>query len=438
MKPISEVTACVIDNSKSGNYLPVARGVSGDKGYGRVLYHNPNWQQASPIFNEACIGDGFPNVEWCEDFWTIKNEIDLWLFPDIGRTGLQAELIDQGRLVWGAGPSTMLETHREFFLKMLKDLGLDLPEFDKVVGISALREYLKDKENIYIKMSKWRGSWETKHFRNWKLDGHKLDFWAVKFGGAREYMKFLCFPEIKTLLEIGADTVNVRGQWPERLLHGLEKKDAAYLSAVTQFNKMPEQITRILDAFSPWLAKQRAATAWSMEVRVTEQEAFFLDATMRGGLPSTGSQILAMRNLPAVIYHGAQGELIQPDYEFLFTAECMVNIKGDPGCWETLIFDAELEEHMLCSDCCMIDGQVWWPYDDKPIVEIGWLVARGNTPTEVAEEMNRLADLLPDGADADVESLADIIREVEEEEKQGIKFTDQPLPDPEIVLEPST
>jgi hypothetical protein len=83
----------------------------------------------------------------------------------------------------------------------------------------------------------------------------------------------------------------------------------------------------------------------------------------------------------------------------------------------------------------MVDGQIWYPADEKPIEELGWLVATGDTPTECAKEMNRLADLLPDGADAAVEELADIIREIEEAEDKGIKFTDQPMPEPEVVLE---
>ena len=92
----------------------------------------------------------------------------------------------------------------------------------------------------------------------------------------------------------------------------------------------------------------------------------------------------------------------------------------------------------MVSDCCQLDGKIWWPSDGaKPICEIGWLLAVGDTPTEVARKMNKQADMLPDGAEASVESLADILREITAEEEAGIKFTDQPLPDPDIVLEPS-
>jgi hypothetical protein len=51
--------------------------------------------------------------------------------------------------------------------------------------------------------------------------------------------------------------------------------------------------------------------------------------------------------------------------------------------------------------------------------------------------MNSYADALPDGADACVESLADILRNIQTEEESGIRFTDAKLPPPEIVLAPA-
>jgi hypothetical protein len=433
VKEVSDVTACVVDTS--GYFLPLARQLSHT--YKRVLFNNPTWQKGSPIYNEATIGDGFDDVEWCEDFWLKKDEVDLFIFPDLNRLGEQHELKSQGFPVWCAYNGMKLETNRQFFLNQLESLGLDVPAYDVVTGITDLREYLYDKEDIYIKMSKWRGSWETKCWHSWKQDSHKLDYWAVKFGGKREKMKFLCFPKIDTKLEIGGDTYTIDGDWPDLMLHGIEKKDEAYFSAVTKREDMPEELTHIMDAFSPLLKESESRTQWSMEVRVTDKESFFIDPTMRGGLPSTASQLCALSNLDEVMWHGSHGVMIQPEYKYKFTAECMVRIKGDPGCWETIIIDKKLEPWLKLSDCCAVDGQIWFPADDEPIEEIGWLCSVGDTPTECAKHMNELSDLLPDGAEAAVESLSDIIREVEEEQKQGIHFTDQKMPEPQVVLEPT-
>jgi hypothetical protein len=426
---LPNTTFCVIDH---GFGLPIARRLAAEGS--RVLYYTP-WEKAYPVLNEAIIGDGFPEIERCNDFWSRKNEIDVFVFPDVYHQGLQQELRSQGKAVWGAGNSMRLELDRMFFLKTLKDLGLDVPKFDVVTGVSALAEYLWDKENVFIKISRWRGSWETTHWHNRQQDGHRLEEWAVKFGGVKERVRFLCFAQIDTMLELGCDTFNINGQWPKTVVHGIEKKDAAYFAAVTKLKEMPEEITHIMHAFSPVLKELGYACQWAMEVRVADEGNFFIDATTRMGLPSTASQLINMKNFSEVVYHGANGEMTEPDYEKEFTAECMVKIHGGTGVWETILLDPELKKNFMALDCCMVDGQIWYPADEKPIEELGWLVATGDTPTECAKEMNRLADLLPDGADAAVEELADIIREIEEAEDRGIKFTDQPMPEPEVVLE---
>jgi hypothetical protein len=430
---LSDKTIAVVDH---GVFLPLARCLA--KSGARVIYHNPSWADSYPTINKGIIGNGFPDIECVLDIWEVKNSVDAFVFPDIFHAGLQKELRAQGFAVWGAGDGMKLEINREYFMKMLGSLGLDVPRFEKIVGLRMLREYLADKKDIWIKMSRWRGSWETTHWRSYKEHGHLLDLWAVRFGGIKEMVTFLCFHKIDTTLEIGADTICVDGRWPKLMLHGIEAKDRAFLSAVTKQSDMPEELMPIMEAFSPFLKTVKYRQQWSMEVRVTEDAAYFLDATCRGGLPSTGSQILAMENLAEVIFYGAHGEFIEPEYNCKFTAECMVSIKGRQGSWETIVLPDELKDHVMLSDCCFVKGQPWFPAaEDDTISEIGWLVATGDTPTETAKSMNLLADLLPDGADAAVESLADIIREIESMTESGIEFTDQPLPDAEVVLEES-
>lgn len=430
MSDLSSKVALVRDG---GFFLGVARRLAKD--FGRV-YYCPHYRQNNPSLHEAIIGNGCGDIVYCDDLWLIKNKVDTWVFPDIGFRGEQKELRDQGRDVWGSHDGMLLEQNREYFVKVLGDLGLDVAPHEIVVGVTALRDFLKDKQDIFIKISKWRATWETYHWRSWEQDSHRLDSWAVKFAGVKEKIRFLCFYKIDTVLEIGGDTYNVRGEWPEQMLHGIECKDAAYFSAVTPRTKMPKELTHIMDAFTPLLQRAGYCCQWSMEVRVAEDGIFFIDATTRGGLPSTAS-FLAAKNTSEVIYHGAMGHMVQVDYGFKFSAECMVKIHGEDGASDTIVLPEELKEPLVLADCYEVEGQPWFPADDKPIEEIGWLRATGDTPTEVAKEMNRLADMLPDGADAAVESLADILREIEAEQEQGIKFTEQPLPDPEIVLEPS-
>lgn len=401
----------------------------------RVIYCTP--VDRHDRLNEAVVGYGIDGIEWVEELWPYKNEIDCFVFPDIRHSGLQNELRSQNLPVWGSQTGMELEQSRGFFLKKLEELGLDVPPYETIAGLSNLAVFLKDKKDIWIKVSKWRGSWETFHWRSWDEDSQNIDIWATKFGGLKDVQKFICFPKIETDLEIGADTYCVDGQWPSMMLHGIERKDTAYFSAVTPKEKMPEQLIPVMDAFSPYLKEVGYRNQWSMEVRVTDKENFFIDATTRGGLPSTNT-FMAAKNAAEVIYHGARGEFVEIDYGFKFSAECMVNIKAESDFWSTVVLDPEVRENLMAQQCCEVDGQLWYPplFGDSG-KSIGWLRAVGDTPIEVLEKMNKLADALPDGADAEVEELAAVIREIESEQEQGIKFTDAEIPPAEIVLEES-
>ena len=186
-----------------GLFLPLALKLA--KSYKRVLYWTPS-EKGFPLLNDCIIGDGFENVERCNDFWKIKSEIDLFIFPDIQHSGLQLELESQGFPVWGSRNGDSLEINRQKFHKILGEIGLEVPEHTEIHGLDALREHLKDKTDKYIKMSKFRGSFESYHWRSMDEDSGMLDVWAVRFGPAQNVVRFIVCEPIDTPLEIGGDT----------------------------------------------------------------------------------------------------------------------------------------------------------------------------------------------------------------------------------------
>lgn len=429
MKDLSQVTCLVVD---AGLFLPFARRMAED--CKRVIFYNPD-RRSFPSIKQGTIGDGFPDLEHTLDFWPILDEIDLVCFPDIGNAGLQLHLESIGKAVWGSRGGDAIEINRQLFLKMLGDVGLHVPEYKVIQGVCDLADYLIDHEDQYIKVSRWRGDMETTHWRNWTLDRGWLDWMAVNLGPMKDHLNFLVFPAIDTPLEIGGDNYGIDGLWPSVMLNGLEHKDTTYFSAVTKTNEMPEQIQAILEAFSPYLKSKRYRNQWSMEVRVKDDVGNFIDATCRGGMPSSASQQLVWANFAEIVWAGANGELVEPEPVTNFTIECMVTSKTGKDCWDTVELPKELERWVRFSNCAFVDGTYAFAPDEFHSGELGWLCALGDTPKKTLERAKELADQLPDGLDANLENLTGLIKEIEIGEKQGIPFTDQPVPTPAEVIE---
>ena len=428
---LSSKTALVCD--QGGLFLPVALRLARN-GFGRVLYYQP-WEEGFSKIYKAITGDGYADLERCEDIWEVKDQVDCFVFPDVGMVGLQLELEAQGERVWGSRKAANLELDRPLFLKTLDELGLDVPKHETVIGLDQLREHLREREDVYIKISKYRGMLETCHWRSWDQDKWLLDAWAMKFGPIGERFPFLVFDAIDTPLEIGGDTYCVDGEWPSLMLNGIEAKDKGYFAAVTKREDMPEEVLHILEAFGPVLGKDRYRNEFSMEARVTDTDVFFIDPTCRGGLPSTGSQLELWENFPQIVWHGAGGDLIDPEPAAQFSMECALTMKGPAEAWSITEVPEELKSAMKLSGCCEVEGQTCFPPDESHEGSIGWLVATGDTPQKTLDEMKRLVELLPDGVSAHIEAIADVIREVHQAQADDIHITDEKVPEPAAVVE---
>lgn len=429
MKEISDVTCCVVD---SGLFMNMADIMGRD--CKKVYLWSPDCR-AFPSVNQACIGEGFYTFERIRDFWPLIDEIDLFCFPDIGQAELQYVLANDFRkAVWGSRIGDDLELKREFFLEKLGEWGLEVPEHTVVEGLDELESFLGNKEDYYVKVSRFRGDFETHHWRDYEMDIDWIHQLRVSLGPIGDHIRFLCFPAIETDIEIGADAIYILGRWPKLMLNGFEGKDKTYFSKVTPKDEMPSQVQEVMLACEDWLEVAGYRNQISFEIRVQGDKFYWIDATQRGGLPSTGTQHLIWKNFPEVVWHGANGELLEPEPAATYSIETKITTEREPGTWERVILPEELEGLARFNGCCKVDGVYCFPPSEFASNELGWLVAIGDTPSEVVERQKALADLLPDGLNADIESLASVIKEIDTAKKEGVPFTQQAMPEPASVL----
>jgi hypothetical protein len=428
MKHFSEVTACVVD---FGIFIHVARRLAKD--FAKVYYCTP-WESAFPKIAHAVVGDGYPDIQWVESLWDVHDKVDLFVFPDIGLSSLQEHLERDGHAVWGSRQADGLEARRGLFLKELKNTGLEVPQFQEVMGLSNLRVLLKDKTDKYIKVSTYRGDFETFHFRSMDQDQGTLDHWATVLGPIQEHLKFFVFEPIESQIEDGCDTWCIDGVWPERVMHAMECKDKSLLATFCKFSELPDPVRMVNEKMGPVLKKYGYRGFFSSEVRITEDgKGFFIDPTCRAASPVSQLQSEMIGNLGEVVWSGANGLCLSPEPTAQFGVQSIFKVCRDQ--WEVLEIPGEIQEHVKVSFSCLVDGKICVPPDPDGVEEIGWLTATGNSIQEAIDNLKEYQEQMPDGVCVQTDSLADLLKEAKVSQEAGFPLTTKEIPEPSVVLE---
>ena len=246
--------------------------------FGKVYYHAPS-QHVFSHLADAVVGDGFENIERVEEPYSLIGKVDCWCFTDIGQGDFQSYLSSIGESVWGHHGADVLERRKGLFLKELEAVGLPVAPHTVVKGMDNLRAFLRDREDVYIKISNYRGDFETAHWRNWTLDAGLLDCAAHRLGPFQNLITFYVFEALDTTIEDGVDTWWVGGEWPKRVLHAVEKKDKSLIGGLQNLSDVAEPVRRVNELFGPVLDRYGTQGPFSTEVRLVDGEPYFIDAT---------------------------------------------------------------------------------------------------------------------------------------------------------------
>jgi hypothetical protein len=427
MKDVSELSVLFVDH---GLFLPWCDMLS--RTFKKTYLATPE-ECSFPTIGACTLGDGFERIEKVGDpanaIAKLVNEVDLFIFPDIGYADAQAYLESINKPVWGSRHADNLEVYRDYFMDAIESVGLPVAPHERIIGLDKLTDYLRGREHQFIKVSKFRGTFETFHWVNWDASWLEIAKWTTKFGPFGNKIKFMVFDPIECDVEDGYDGYTVDGQFPDQAIYGFENKDKGYLCEIRDYKKLPEQIQKVNNAFAPVFNRMHCRNNFSTEIRITEDSFFYIDPTQRCGSPP--SQVMAelVTNWPEIIWKGAQGELVQIAHEHKYGVQTTLNLKTDAGHWGIADFPEEISPFVKCGNCCEVDGKLCFaPTEDRDSM-IGWIVATGDTMEEAINTLKDRIGELPDGVSSDTSALVELIQKMEDSEGIGIK-----LPDPAEVI----
>jgi len=378
-------SVCVVDN---GIFAEIARSLS--RSFGKVYYTSP-WVADFPTSYKTELGEGFPDFERVDDIWDIVDGVDLFVFTDLHQGPLQEYLVSQGKRVWGSRNADELECCRTEAKEHFA--GLDIPQAPYVVvtGMSELRKYIKSRGNakLWIKINRTRGDTETFPVEGYDLAKNRLDFMEAEFGPIAERREFVVEDNLPDTLDIAIDTYSVDGQYPQIAMLGVEQKDMGYVCCVKDWMQMPPALVDIYQKLSPTLAQYQFRNLFALESRVGKGGIWLADPCCRFGSPVSELELDLISNLPEIMWEGAAGHLVEPQYKAKYGCEVLIKSQWSPEKPMLIEFPEEYRDQIKLRYAAQF-GKETWILPQNSGEEAGAIVAYGNSLDSCMEEVEEI------------------------------------------------
>jgi phosphoribosylamine-glycine ligase len=390
MEPVvnlSDKVCCVVD---FGNYISVAVRLSKD--FAKTFYFCPFVINGFPEHNPKDIGRGVPEIVKITEWENFYEEIDIFVFPDLYFSGLQAFLKRQGKLVFGSGTGQIMETDRGFMKRIQKDLNLPTNDYDEVEGLYELESHLMFQEDRYIK-SELRGDNETFHHHNYTTSKEELKNMKQRMGIYDKKEKYIIETPIESIAEVGLDSMSVDGVFLPESLTGIELKDVGYYGKIVPYNSLPSQIKDVTDKLSPLFQSFEYRGAYSNEIRIDKNKTgYLIDSTCRFPLPPTTLMLAMYDNFSEVIWYVANGIVPIVKYKYTHGVEFIMKSESAKNQPVALQFPMEYKDNISIKNLVVDDdGTYHFTPNGVPMKEIGSVCGMGNSLEQACKMATEIA-----------------------------------------------
>lgn len=411
--------------------------------WGEVLHYKP-WKKSAPETISLMAGYGIPGVTHIRDFFDAVPRADVIAFTHCYQGDLQVYLESHGKRVWGARKAERWEFMRQEFKDALKEVGLPVVPYKVIKGISRLREYLSEHDNQVVKL--WngcRGDGESFLCPSYALRKSRIDALEYAAGPFSERLTFIVEAVIESDQECGYDGICIDDQFTDGFVD-YETKDESCLIACRKYEDMPEIVREVNEKFAPLLKRERYRGPLGTEIRVDKKGiGWYIDKTARTASPPGEAQWRLITNLSDIVYRGSAGEFVQAEFAAPFGCEIMLYLDWEDRRHQEIYIPDKVRPWIALSTYAKVDG-LYYPIANEgheaPLPwsteEIGAAIGIGDTLEEAIEQAKEHAAAVEGfKIHYNVAAISDGIKSILSGEEQGIEFSEEPIPDPAIVLE---
>lgn len=431
MENLKNKTVCWIDN---GLFVDFALRFAPE--FARTLYWMP-WVSSFPKSNQLLVGDGFDEMERIRFLWDHVEEVDLFIFPDIYFGDIAEQLVRMGKPVWSARHGDDLELYRDETKHLMEELGLPVAPWKLVVGLPALREYLKAHDNQWVKVSTVRGDFETFRAINYELIEPRLDDLEWRLGAKKNIYEFIVEEGIDDAVEIGYDGWTIDGEYPPESMTAVEIKDLGMMGVAVQYDELTEPVKFVNAKLAPYFKQMGYRGFFASEIRVKKNgEAFLIDPCARCGTPSNELLQEMFGNWPHIWWEGAHGRITAPERVYKFGVEAMIHSSWSDKNWQAISFPDSVRQFVKLRNHTKILGKDYVVPLETSLPEIGAVVGMGDTIEEAVEHLTENAGQI-EGYQVEIklDSISKALHEFEQAEEFGVALTSESLPGPEALNE---
>lgn len=337
----------------------------------KQVYYAITWESSYPSMDLAVIGkeykDGVEldtfdgkNFKRVSSAFEVIDEIDVVFASDLYYGYLVETLKNSGIPCFAAGLGEKLELDRLYMARQLKKEGLDTPVMKAIVGLDNLRDYLKTVENKFIKISCYRGVFETFHHEIYELTEPILDNIGAELGPLKTIAEFLVCDFVECVVEEGVDTFIINGKLPSVMMQGAEIKDQGYVCGMTQAKDLSKGNIEVNAGLENILKNNGYNGFFSTEVRTTkDNKHYMIDLCCRLGLPPNAIMQEFYSNLAEIVYEGANNNLVDPTSDYKYGFEVLISTGWNSGGHQAVYFPKELRKYIKLINCVKIDDNYY-------------------------------------------------------------------------------
>lgn len=255
------------------------------------------------------------------------------------------------------------------------------------VTVEPYHSILVRRNNKYC----WTGN--TFYSKNYDLVEPVLDELEHKLGAVKYIKEFIVEDAYDDAVETGLDCYCIDGEYPSQTLAGVEIKDCGYCGVIVPYKKLPEQITDYNEKISQTMKDFGYRGFFSTEIRVSSKlPPYMVDKCARCGSPPSELYQIMYKNLAEIVWYGAKGELVDPEFNHKFGVEALIHSAFADQNWQAISFPKKYRNNIKLRNACCIEGKYYCAPQKTGLVEIGAVVATGDTLEEAIAEAKKIAE----------------------------------------------